>query len=69
MTAVTLTIPGIGCESCLNTVRQALDSLEGVSYTNVSLDEKKARIEYDDSNVTLDYILNVLDAAGYPANT
>ena len=64
---VTLSISGMHCQSCANTVEKALQKVEGVSKANVALGEQKATITIASTTSTASLIKAVSDA-GFSAN-
>jgi len=62
----TLNINGMSCEHCTAHVKKALEAIGGVSVAQVSLKEKSAAVEHDDS-VTLDALKMAVSEAGYEA--
>lgn len=54
----------MSCEHCVAHVKEALEAIKGVSTAQVSLKEKNAMVEYDDS-VTLDTLKAAVSEAGY----
>ena len=59
----TLTIEGMHCEHCVESVREALESVRGVSVDRVAVGT--ADVAYDPSMVSQDQLATVLDDAGY----
>jgi copper chaperone CopZ len=59
----TLTIEGMHCEHCVEAVREALESVRGVSVDRVEVGT--ADVAYDPSTVSQDQLATVLDDAGY----
>ena len=64
----TLQIEGMSCEHCVRHVTQALEELAGVASVAVSLAEKKAIVEHEDS-VTLEQMKGAIEEAGYEINS
>ncbi len=46
---VTLTVSGMKCDGCVESVREALESVAGVESVEVSLDRGEARVTTDES--------------------
>ncbi|MCA1055709.1 heavy metal translocating P-type ATPase [Rossellomorea aquimaris] len=69
MTEKTLSIEGMTCASCSQTVEKATGKLPGVQESSVNLATEKLRITYDESEITLDEIKKAVDDAGYKAVT
>lgn len=66
MTEITIEISDMKCEGCVNAVRDALSGLSGVHNVRVSLEDKTATLDIDDS-VTLGHLTHVVETAGYKA--
>lgn len=66
MKTVTLSITGMNCEGCANSVKSALSQLAGVHDADVSLAEKKVVLEIDDTVEATD-LVGAVEVAGYQA--
>ena len=66
---VTTQIPvsGMTCGSCAVAVRKALTSLEGVKKADVSVEQKKAKVVYEDSQVTEKQLREAINKTGFKA--
>jgi copper chaperone CopZ len=66
---VTTQIPvsGMTCGSCAVTVRKALTSLEGVKKADVSVEQNKATVVYEDSQVTEKQLREAINKTGFKA--
>ena len=60
-----LRIQGMSCGNCVRHVTGALEKLEGVRSVDVSLAEKRARVEHDPSRPTVEQMIAAVDDAGY----
>ncbi len=60
----TLALDGMGCAHCVRAVREALESVPGVTVDSVTVGE--ARVSYDDAAVSRDAIARAVAAEGYP---
>ncbi len=67
MKEVTLEIEGMHCEGCSSRLEKMLNNLEGVNFANVSLENKKAIIKYDENQITLDQIKQEIEDIGFSA--
>jgi P-type Cu+ transporter len=67
MTEKTLSIEGMTCASCSQTVEKATGKLNGVQEANVNLATEKLSIIYDENEITLEQIKEAVDDAGYKA--
>lgn len=64
---IRLNAPDIACKSCANAITNALSKLDGVQQVTVDVATKTVDVQYEESRITLDAILQRLDAAGFPA--
>lgn len=62
---VTISVGGMTCASCVQTVEKALMSLDGINEASVNLATEKVRVLYDPSIVTLSAMKKAIRAAGY----
>jgi copper ion binding protein len=62
----TLNIEGMSCEHCVAHVKEALEAIGGVSAAQVSLKEKNALVEHEDS-VSFEAMKAAVSEAGYEA--
>ncbi|MAO64295.1 MAG: heavy metal translocating P-type ATPase [Balneola sp.] len=60
----TLKIEGMHCASCVSSVQQALEELDGVQQANVNLATESASVTYS-GNLTLDDFEKAIERAGY----
>lgn len=60
-----LTVNGMSCSHCVNAVKKAVGSLNGVDNVDVELEGKKATIEYDSSLVSIQQIQETIEDQGY----
>lgn len=65
MTTLTLHIGGMTCGHCLNAVKNALSSAEGVHVTSVQMG--RAQLEYDPAVTSPEKIRAAVADAGYDA--
>lgn len=63
MKTETLSIEGMHCDHCVDAVRSALQSLDGVSVGDVSVGT--ATVDYDRETVTQDDLAAAIRDAGY----
>ncbi len=64
---ITLDIPGMTCPACPFTVQKSLKSLDGVLQAEASLEQKKAVVLFDPTNVSVDQMIEATTNAGYPS--
>jgi copper chaperone CopZ len=67
MKGVTLGITDMKCEGCVSTISSALSGISGVHNAEVSLEEKKAVVQAEDS-VAGEDLVSVVEEAGYKAS-
>ena len=60
-----LDVRGLSCASCAATVGDAVESLDGVAAATVNVATDEATVEYDPETVSLDRIVDAVEAAGY----
>ena len=65
---VTLSVPGMTCAACPITVKKALNKVDGVVKTEVSLEKKEATVTYDDAKTSVNTLLDATRNAGYPSS-
>ncbi len=67
MKKITLSIGGMSCQGCANTVKGALAGVEGVRRADVSLEQKQARLVLEDAG-SVDDLVSAVREAGYEAS-
>jgi copper chaperone len=60
-----LRITGMHCSGCVRSVTNALLRVKGVMYAEVSLAEKSAKVQFDESEATLEKMNSQLNEIGY----
>ena len=61
----TLSISGMTCGHCEQTVKQALSEIIGVKEVGVNLGRKKVTVGFDETKVTVENILAIIEATGF----
>ncbi len=67
MNKITLSIAGMSCQGCANTVKAALSAVEGVRRADVSLEQRRARLVVDNAG-TVDALVAAAQRAGFEAS-
>ena len=67
MKKITLSIAGMTCQGCANTVKAALVGVEGVRRADVSLEQKQAGLVLEDAG-SVDDLVPAVQQAGYEAS-
>jgi len=65
MATTILNVPDISCEHCERTITNALQPLPGVRTVNVDIPGKQVQVEYDESQVNVDRMKDVLQEEEY----
>lgn len=68
MKNITIKIKGMGCQNCVNAVTESLNELEGISKVNVSLEKESAEVEYDESKINSDKMIEAIKELEYEAS-
>ena len=67
MKKITLSIAGMSCQGCANTVKGALARVEGVRRADVSFQQEQARLVLENAG-SVDDLVSVVREAGYEAS-
>lgn len=67
MKEVNLKIKGMHCTGCSTRLEKVLNNQKGVEKAEVSFEEEKAEIKYDDTKIKLDEIKEAIIDAGFEA--
>ena len=62
---INISLSGLGCEHCVDTVNKTLSNIDGIYRVNTSLDDSSVEVEYDDSLLNFDDIKSAIENAGY----
>ncbi|ALC81937.1 MULTISPECIES: copper chaperone CopZ [Bacillus] len=65
MEKITLSVQGMSCGHCVQSIEGSVGELTGVSAVNVSLDSGTVDVEFNPNEVTLDKIKETIDDQGY----
>ena len=60
-----LTVNGMSCSHCENSIKKSVSELNGVDSVRVDLKSKKVSVEYDPDKVNLDTIKETIEDQGY----
>jgi len=61
----TINITGMSCGHCTARVKKALEEMGGVLWAEVSLENNRAEIEFDESAVSVQQLKDTIEDAGY----
>ena len=65
MTNIELKIEGMHCTGCSTRLEKVLNNVDGVESAKVSLEEKKADIKYDETQVNEKELIEAIEDAGF----
>lgn len=65
METINLAIKGMTCMGCVGSVKRVLDSIDGISRAEVTLQPGQAVISYDAAKTSLAAIKTAITDAGY----
>jgi len=65
MHTTTIKIDGMTCMGCVNSVKNVLQEILGVSNVEVSLDQAHATIQYDAVVTNIDLLKETIEDAGF----
>ena len=65
MAITVLNVPDISCEHCERTITNALTPVAGVRNVTVDIPGKQVRVDYDESQVSVDQMKEVLEEEEY----
>lgn len=68
MKNITIKIKGMGCQNCVNAVSESLKELEGISKVNVSLEKESAEVEFDESKINEEKMIETIKELEYEAS-
>ena len=63
--STTINIDGMACSGCANTVQEALNNIDGVSDTEVDLENESASVTYNADTVSISDFKQAVEGAGY----
>jgi len=69
MATTTLNVPDISCEHCERTITNALAPVVGVRMVNVDIPGKQVRVDYDEAQVNVDGMKDILEEEDYPVES
>ena len=65
MKEINLKIEGMHCAGCSTRLEKVLNNLDGVKEAHVSLEQKNAQIQYDESIISVQEIKEAIEDAGF----
>lgn len=58
-------VTGLHCESCVNTVTEVLQGLEGINVAKVSLEYEQAKVKFEPAVISTEEIKSAIEEKGY----
>ncbi len=65
MTNKKIHVEGMTCDHCVETVTQAVNSLNGIRQVSVDLDKKQVSVDFDESRTDPDIISSKIIEVGF----
>ncbi len=69
MATTVLNVPDISCEHCERTITNALTPVDGVRIVQVDIPTRQVRVEYDEGQVSVEQMKDVLQEEDYPVES
>jgi len=67
MSTQTLKLSGLHCTGCALNIDGTLEDLPGIKSTNTSYAKMETKVEFDETQITLDEIIHHIEKMGYQA--
>ena len=67
MTNITLQLEKLTCPSCMQKITNTVNDLVGVDQTKILFDASKARVIYDETEISTEEIIQKIEDIGYTA--
>jgi copper chaperone len=67
--SIVLNVPDISCEHCERAITGALTPVEGIKTVAVDIPAKQVRVSYDDAQVGIDQMKEILAEEEYPVES
>jgi len=65
MQTAILNISGMTCGGCVRSVTKVINALDGVEKSDVSLEEKRAVVDFDPGKLGVEQLKRAIEEAGY----
>jgi len=69
MATTVLNVPDISCEHCERAITGALSPVEGVRSVHVDIPARQVRLDYDEQQVDLNRMKEILQEEDYPVES
>ncbi len=68
MNKATFLIDNLKCGGCVKSIKNAISEIKGVNAVEVSLEEARVEVEFDENKTTRLVLAEKLQSLGYPEN-
>jgi len=65
MRTTILNINGMTCMGCVNSIKNVVNEIVGVTSTDVSLENKQVKIQYDPEKTDINQFKEAIEGAGF----
>ena len=65
MTQQTISVGGMSCEHCVQTITKSVGEVAGVKAVSVNLEDKNVSVDFDETVVSLEEISSNIVGAGF----
>ena len=69
MATTVLNVPDISCEHCERAITNALTPMSGVRTVNVDIPGRQVHVDFDESQVSINQMKEVLQEEDYPVES
>lgn len=67
MKLLKLKVFGLHCPGCISSVKNALESAQGINKAEVDISDDTATVEYFENKVTIEKLVSIIEATGFKA--
>ena len=60
-----LNVDGITCEHCVDTIKEAVEILDGVLRVDVDIEKKQVVVEFDEKMAKLEDLIDKIEEVGF----
>jgi len=60
-----LNVDGITCEHCVDTIKEAVEILDGVFSVDVDIEQKQVDVEFDEKTAKLEDLIDKIEEVGF----
>ena len=67
MKSMKLKVSGLHCPGCISSVKNALESTQGINKAEVDISNDIATVEFFENMVTIEKLVSIIEATGFKA--